>query len=272
MRNKQRVRCNDFLLREQDEDGGEGDAPKVPYTPPVERILATPDPADSMTEREASVDQKIDRYLLQYEKEAVPIEQGKSEESKIEPSAEQIKAIEPQEPLAEKKNKRTNTKLFRFLFEQPAPPAPDAGPPPMDTGGDEPPPDDMGGGGGDDTGEGPEPGDEAIVAPVPKINVRKFAEGIARLVNNYQTLVDPATIILNRAMYYVAKNYSPRLAKELMSILQRDFDLTPKSKAAKEAEAPAAPAQANTGPDNGGGPPSGGGGSIGGSGSGGGGS
>ena len=95
---------------------------------------------------------------------------------------------------------------------------------------------------------------------MPKINIRKFAEGVARLVNNYQTLIDPKTIILNRAMYYVAKNYSPRLAKELMSILERDFDLTPKTQAQRDMQYPPAPRQANAGPDSGGGVPSGGGG------------
>jgi hypothetical protein len=59
-----------------------------------------------------------------------------------------------------------------------------------------------------------EPGAAAAVAPVPKINIRHFAEGVARLVNNYQTLLDPKTVILTRAMYYISKNYSPKLAKE----------------------------------------------------------
>ena len=61
-------------------------------------------------------------------------------------------------------------------------------------------------------------------------------------------------------MYYIAKNYSPRLAKEFMSILERDFNLTPKTKADVKAEYPKAPSQANAGPDSGGGVPSGGGG------------
>ena len=37
--------------------------------------------SDSMTEKEASVDEKIDSYLLQYEKEAVPLD---SEKEKLE--------------------------------------------------------------------------------------------------------------------------------------------------------------------------------------------
>jgi hypothetical protein len=198
-----------------------------------------------MTEKEASVDQKIDSYLLQYEKEAVPLDGA--DEDKLSPEARQ-KAAEQPVPLSERRKEKD---LLRWLFEQDAPAAEAPADAPADTG------DDVGG--GDEEGAGVEPGAETPVAPVPQVNVRKFAEGIARLVNNYQTLIDPKTIILNRAMYYIAKNYSPRLAKELMSILERDFNLTPKTKSEVESEYPPAPRQANAGPDNGGGVPSGGG-------------
>ena len=226
-------RHSEFLLKEQDE-GGEG----PPYVPPKERILTTPAATDSLAEREASVDEKIDKYLLQYEKESVPLNNKEAPEINS---------------LAEKRERRKSKDLYRFLFEQEATAADPAAEPPADPAADA-------GGGGDDSGGGEDvkPGEEAEVAPVPKINIRKFAEGVARLANNYETLVDPKTIILNRAMYYVSKNYSPRLAKELMSILQRDFDLTPKSISQREAEYPTAPRQAGSGPDNGGGAPAGG--------------
>ena len=224
-------RKNDFLLLEQDDAESKG----PPYIPPKERILAPPNVDDSMVESNASVDEIIDRYLMQYEKESVPVSQRQQGNSP--------------KPIAEGRYKQS---IFQFLFEQDAPaadaPAPDAG------GGDT---------GGGDTGGGdtPEPGAEAPVAPVPNINIRRFAENVARLVNNYQTLIDPQTVILNRAMYYISKNYSARLAKELMSILERDFNLTPKTISQKEEEVPPAPTAANSGPDNGGGAPSGGGGS-----------
>lgn len=244
-----RQRLNEFrtLLREQDEDG---EASGAPYDPPQERLLGAPDASDSMTERDASVDQKVDSYLMQYEKESVPLDSN--DQDKLSPEGRQQAAEQPV-PLTERRKAKT---LYRWLFEQ------DAAAPPAD-------PADMGGGddegdmGGDDMGssdsESPEPGPEAPVAPVPKINIRKFAEGVARLVNNYQTLIDPKTIILNRAMYYIAKNYSPRLAKEFMSILERDFDLTPKTPSQKQADYPQAPRAGNSGPDNGGGVPAGGG-------------
>jgi len=243
MLHPKRQRLNEFrILREQDDEESKG----PPYIPPQERLLTTPDVSDSMTEKDASVDQKIDSYLMQYEKEAVPLDA--TDEDKLSPEGRQ-KAAEQPVPLSER---RKENKLYRWLFEQD-----DAG----GDGGDDTGGDDLGGGGGGSGGDAPEPGPEAPVAPVPKINIRKFAEGVARLVNNYQTLVDPKTIILNRAMYYIAKNYSPRLAKEFMSILERDFDLTPKTPAQKQADYPQAPTAGNSGPDNGGGVPSGGGGS-----------
>ena len=227
-------RRNDFLLlREQDEE-----SKGPPYIPPPERILQTPDVSDSQTETNASLDQIVDRYLLQYEKEAVPLNNDKQQQ------------VSGPKQLGEN---RLN--LYRLLFEQDAPPGGDA--PAGDTGGDT-----GGDAGGGDTGgdSGTEPGAAAEVAPVPFINIRKFAEGIARLVNNYQSLIDPQTVILNRAMYYISKNYSARLAKELMSILQRDFNLSPKTPNEKEKGTPPAPTAANSGPDSGGGVPSGGGG------------
>lgn len=242
-------RRNEFLLREQDE----GDGPKVPYTPPKERILQPPAVSDTMTETNASLDQLVDRYLLQYEKESVPINR--------EPD------VTGPKPIGEnKRTRRKSGRLLSFLYEQDAPPDAGAAPDPGgggdagggDVGGD------MGGGDSGDSGSDTEPGAETPTAPVPKINIRNFAEGVARLVNNYKTLLSPETVILNRAMFYISKNYSARLAKEMMSILQRDFDLTPKTLGQKEAELPQAPRAGGSGPDNGGGVPSGGGSSGGG--------
>ncbi len=230
---RKRNRHSEFLLEQDDDSKG------PPYVPPKERILTTPAASDSLAEREASVDEKIDKYLLQYEKESVPLNNKEAPE---------------RNSLAEKRERRKSKDLYSFLFEQDAAADPAAAEPPADPAADA--------GGGDDSGGGDDvkPGAEAEVAPVPKINVRKFAEGVARLASNYETLIDPKTIILNRAMYYISKNYSPRLAKEFMSILQRDFDLTPKSISQREAEYPAAPRQAGSGPDDGGGAPAGGGG------------
>ena len=65
--NRRGSRHSEFLLEQDDDSKG------PPYVPPKERILTTPAASDSLAEREASVDEKIDKYLLQYEKESVPL-------------------------------------------------------------------------------------------------------------------------------------------------------------------------------------------------------
>lgn len=259
---KRRTRSSEFaVLLEQEDDEEGGEAADVAYTPPRDRLLAAPDVSDSVTEKDASVDEKIDSYIIRYERDAVGLGSDKEKEEELQ--------IGTAQPIAEHA-RSIPVSLYSALFEQATPPSPPGGADaslgaPGDTGGM--PDMGMGGmpdlGGGMDAGAGGEP-KPADVAPVPKINIRRFAEGIARLAMNYQSLIDPQTIILNRAMFYVAKNYSPRLARELMSILERDFDLSPKTPSQKRAEIPAAPRAGGSGPEDGGGVPSGGGGGVGG--------
>lgn len=246
---KRRTRSNEFAVLLEQEDDEDSDAADVAYTPPRDRLLAAPDVSDSVTEKDASVDEKIDSYIIRYERDAVGLGSDKEKEEELQAGTAQ--------PIAEHA-RSIPVSLYSALFEQATPPSPPGGADaslgaPGDTGGMP----DLGGG-MDAGGAGGEP-KPADVAPVPKINIRRFAEGIARLAMNYQSLIDPQTIILNRAMFYVAKNYSPRLARELMSILERDFDLSPKTPSQKRAEIPAAPRAGGSGPEDGGGVPSGGG-------------
>ena len=214
-----RFKSRNYFLLEQGEAGTEPAAGEgAPFIAPKDRLITTPDARDSFIETDASVDEKIDKYLMQYEKDAVPL-----------PGPDDEKGPSGAKPIGEGKF----TKLSYILFEQDAPP-PDAA-------AEAPPPD------------AAAPSGSTEVAPVPKINIRKFAEGIARLVNNYQSLIDPKRIILNRAQAYITKNYSTRLAKELMSILERDFDLTSKTNNQRQEEYPPAPRAGAAGPAGGGG-------------------
>ena len=226
-------RSNDFLLEQ------EAGAPPPPsgdpsaqapsagpegtkFEAPKDVILAAPEVGDSFIEKDASLDQIVDKYLMKYEQESVPLESNeKEEESSSKKIDEEFKY----------------NKLNYYIFEQ------DAGLPPL------PPAGDLG---------APLPGaastsTPAKTEPVPKINLRKFAQGVARLVYNYQSLINPKRIILNRAQTYIEKNYSTRLAKELMGILERDFNLSSKTNAQKEDEAPSAPRAGRAGPEGGGG-------------------
>lgn len=220
-------RRNDFLL-EQDDPAAAAPGEGSEFSAPKSRLLSTPNVEDTLLDKDASVDEKIDKYIMQYEKEAVPIE-GYGKES--EPSA------------SNKISERKFSKLSYFLFEQDtAAPAPDAAADAAAPAEETPAPSDS-----------PTPGPGAKTQHVPKINIRKFAQGIARLANNFQSLIDPKRVILNRAQAYIVKNYSVRLAKELMSILERDFDLTPKTNDQRKMESPPAPPAGAAGSGGGGG-------------------
>ncbi len=60
------------------------------------------------------------------------------------------------------------------------------------------------------------------------ININLFATKLARLVNNYEALLNPKATIMNRANAYVTKNYGENVAKELMVSLELNFSLSPK--------------------------------------------
>ena len=226
-----KIKRRNYFLLEQDEAGADAGASTgegTPFMAPKDRLLTTPDAGDAFIETDASVDEKIDKYLMQYEKDSVPLSDSDEEKKPNGPK-----------PIGEGKY----SKLSYILFEQDAPPAdaPPADAPPADAPPADAPPADA------------PPGSASSTVPVPKINIRKFAEGIARLANNYQSLIDPKRVILNRAQAYITKNYSTRLAKELMSILERDFDLTPKTNNQRQTEYPEAPRAGAAGPAGGGG-------------------
>ncbi len=138
--------------------------------------------------QDISLDRKVDKYFIQYEREAVP------------------------------ESQEYDKYLKEILSE-----ADDAaGPPDM-------PPDmgDPGAGGGEPPAEAA-PAPEAT--PLPRINLQTFARSLARLINNYEALLSPKSVILNRARAYIEKNYNPNTAKELMTLLDISYNLTPEPK------------------------------------------
>lgn len=160
--------------------------------------LPTPDGATQVPD--VSLDQLVDRYLIQYEKTAAP-----------QPSL-----------------------LESFLFEAdgdpPADdtPAPDAASvPDAGTGTD----DSSGGSGDGSTGSG-----EGPKTPTPQMNIAVFANGVARLIKNFDALVNPRLVVLQRAYLYVSKNYSETAAKELALDLEKRFGLSVKSMQQKEGQ------------------------------------
>lgn len=259
-------------LNEQEGGGGEGASN---YEQPQPRLTGIPDATDTLREKNASVDQKIDSYLFSFERDATA--QGLAKKSAAATATiandERPDLTTMQQVFETKRRRPSVTSMAALLFEQQPDPAADpaAG---ADAGGAGGGSDPFGGGGmggddpfadlgGDDSS--PSDGDSGDASggetvPVPKINVRKFAEGVARLAINYDTLLDPQSVVLNRAMYYISKNYSPRLAKELVSILEQDFKLSAKTNVKGRESAYAMPFAGGAGPESGGVPAGGSGG------------
>jgi hypothetical protein len=183
----------------------------------LKRLLNEADPVKrpvSMTDfvpqekKDFSLDQAIDKYFIQYERESIPTS-GMYEINNLE-------------------------NLTKFLFEQeldfdlsledtPAPDAP-AEDPGMDLGGAE------------SATTPPEQGAAPPVIMTPKINLQDFARNVARLVNNVNSLIDIKSIILNRAEKYIRNNYDDMTAKEMVDMLDRNYNLKAVNQANASAE------------------------------------
>jgi len=148
-----------------------------------------------VVQKNVSLDQAIDRYLVRYEREAIP-------------SSAMYESAFAKGSLID---------LFEAIMKEQDDPM--AG---MDMG------DDAGGGmddaGGDSGGGGGTDGPP--MTKTPRIDLNNFAMGVARLVNNYQSLIDPKSIILNRAEQYIANNYDERTGKELVDMLKNNYGLS----------------------------------------------
>lgn len=57
------------------------------------------------------------------------------------------------------------------------------------------------------------------------IDLKHFANNLARLVKNYDTLMDIESIILNKAYAYIQNNYGEDTVKALKDTLEQDFDI-----------------------------------------------
>lgn len=99
------------------------------------------------------------------------------------------------------------------------------------------------GGGGEEGGEEEMPDDDAAVAePLPKlglddIDTEQFANDVARLIENYDSLLEVRRTLIRRAVNFLAKNYDEHVVKELKYALRDHHGLMmDKSKREHEAE------------------------------------
>lgn len=164
-----------------------------------------------------SLDMKVDSYFMKYEKESLPTQQNYqvpgTDLGTAPPPTGAPGDMAPQGGFAMEHGFR---KTFHAILE---------------ADGDDPMADDPGmdpaGGGGDDPGAAaPVPTQPQVENP--RFNVKNFAQSVARLVLNYEGLLDPRSTILNRAKAYVEKNYDGGVAKQMMDILSSQFQLTPR--------------------------------------------
>lgn len=167
-----------------------------------------------------SLDMKVDSYFMKYEKESLPTQQNYQVPGTdlgvpggLIPPDQTPPGIAPTAPVGGIQMNEEFKKMFMTLLEAEE----------DMMGGD-----DLGDmGGGDEGGEAPPIPPEPQVEN-PRFNVRNFAQSVARLVLNYEGLLDPKSTILNRARAYVEKNYDAGVARQMMDILSSQFQLTPR--------------------------------------------
>jgi hypothetical protein len=79
-------------------------------------------------------------------------------------------------------------------------------------------------------------------APKPNLNITKFSKQVARLVMNADSLLDPRTVIINRAANFLSENYDEGQAREMLEFLETHFNITPSNEVTTNAAPPAPPA------------------------------
>lgn len=167
---------------------------------PINPADAQPTAADVQN---LSLDMKVDSYFLKYEKSSLPTQQTYAVPGSPENMMFEFREV-----------------VQRLLEAE--------GDDPM-AGGDAPVAgvDDAGAGGGEEGGAPPAAPSQPQIEN-PRFNVRNFAQSVARLVLNYESLLDPRTTILNRARFFIEKNYDAGVARQMMDILEIQFGLSPR--------------------------------------------
>ncbi len=179
---------------------------------PPPRPQNTQDVESPDTPVDVSLDSVIDRYIVRYEKDSIPTAETYEDELYGEPTFESV--------LYEALNEAPEDEELDIGADEEGadaePPADDGGD--LELGGGE---EDMGG------GESEAPAPEQPVMATPQINLLDFTRNIARLVNNYDALLNPKNTILRRVEKYIESNYDVRTAKEFMELMDKNYSLSP---------------------------------------------
>lgn len=193
-----------------------------------------PSETDPVVVQDVSLDQKVDRYLVRYEKEAIPTSNSYEVDGAVQQrvnSAEnpQGVALGQGQPVQFESRRKISGLLESMLFEAPGDPPPEEGGLVGGLGGD------LGGaggspdmGGGDLGGDAPAP--TAPPAPpvidTPKMNMNNYTRAVARLIQNYESLLDPKRTILNRAKEYIRVNYDEATATMFEQVMDTQYGIT----------------------------------------------
>lgn len=195
-----------------------------------------------------SLDQEVDRYIIRYEKESIPT--ADTYEKHLGVDEKQAQVAQSAMPVST----GPQTQLESFLGElmeaegdeeeppaedptaAPEAPAADAGAVPTEPSQEEifaNDPNDP------ELADGENP--QKPIMNTPQINLQDFARSMARLVNNYDALLNPKEVIINRAKEYIRTNYDQRTADEFSEIMSTNYSLsTLNDKREQENELPTA--------------------------------
>lgn len=207
-----------------------------------------PAESDPVVVKEVSLDQKVDRYLVRYEREAIPTSAMYDTKMKPNPQAGTSEPLSPLPPpalpppsqIAEASKKKKGLLESLFFTEAPA----DALPPPPGGAGEDifgggDPGGDAGMGGGE--GDAPAPTEPSPpVMDTPKMNMNSYTRAVSRLINNYEALLNPKITILARAKEYIRVNYDEATAKLFEDTMAQVYNITATEPERDQGDAPAA--------------------------------
>lgn len=208
----------------------------------VETTIA-PSETDPVNVPDVSLDQKVDRYLVRYERESIPTSAQYNTDIISQNQQPATPGTMPQNPgsgpsfsppaLGEQRGI-----LSTLLFQEA--PGGLGSPPEGDIGGGDP---FAGGGSGPDSsatlgndlpddGGGDDQQNKQKSPPIvdtPKINLNNYCRSVARLIENYEALLNPKLTLFNRAKEYVRVNYDEGTAKMFDETMRQTFNINPES-------------------------------------------
>lgn len=209
-----------------------------------------PSETDPVVVPDVSLDQKVDKYLVRYEREAIPssaiYDTDMAQQADVNAANSSMGgtgtggAARPLPPYESRSVKGGLLESLLFEADDDAT-AGDAGGGGFGGGGGAPGGgDDLGGGLDDTGGDQPAAPKTPPVVDTPKMNMNNYCRAVARLVDNYEALLDPKTTIFNRAKEYVRVNYDEATAKMFEEVMTEQFGVNPKPAERDQRMAPPA--------------------------------